>query len=96
MGRVPQHLGSQGLLNHLFMVEVEKVEKNEVLTSSNVVVEKIIIKSTKILAKRCDANTLKRKRNWLLNLINYAKIMVFCISTLHFNGLDAMVWWKNL
>lgn len=89
-------MGSQGLLNHLFMVEVEKVEKNEVLTSSNVVVEKIIIKSTKILAKRCDANTLKRKRNWLLNLINYAKIMVFCISTLHFNGLDAMVWWKNL
>ncbi len=65
MGRMPQHLGSQGLLNHLFMVEVEKIEENEVLTSFNVVVEKIVIKSTRILAIRCNANTLKRKRNEL-------------------------------
>lgn len=62
---MPQHLGSQGLLNHLFMVEVEKIEENEVLTSFNVVVEKIVIKSTRILAIRCNANTLKRKRNEL-------------------------------
>ncbi len=65
MGRVPQHLGSHGLVNHLLMVEVEKVEENEALTSSNVVVDKIVIKSIRTLAKRCDANTLKRKRNEL-------------------------------
>jgi hypothetical protein len=57
------------------MVEVEKVEENEALTSSNVVVEKIAIKSTRILAKRCDVNTLKRKRNELWGVRTHWQIV---------------------
>jgi hypothetical protein len=57
------------------MVEVEKVEENEALTSSNVVVEKIAINSTRILAKRCDVNTLKKKRNELWDVRTHLQIV---------------------
>jgi hypothetical protein len=32
---------------------------------------------------------------WAIELDQLCKIMVICINTLHFNGLDAMVWWKD-
>jgi hypothetical protein len=43
MGRVLQHLGSQGLLNNLFMVDVEGVEEIEVLNTYVVVVDEVVV-----------------------------------------------------
>jgi hypothetical protein len=57
------------------MVEVEKVEENETLTSFNVVIEKIAIKFTRILTKRCNANTLKMKRNELWDVKTHWQIV---------------------
>ncbi len=34
-------------------------------------------------------------QNGLLNSINYAKIMTFCINILHSNGQDVMEWWQD-
>jgi len=43
MGRVLQHLGSQDLLNNLFMVDVEGVEEIEALNVYVVIVDEVVI-----------------------------------------------------